>query len=760
MFLRQLAVSPPADDTCQWLYDTPSFRAWIERSDSDKHHGLLQIIGKPGSGKSTLMRSLFDHTRSMAHKRNDGTCVVGHFFNCRGQILERCAKGLFHSLFHQLGTLYPPSLGVLKVFEVEDLRDLELTAAPYLSALQSGLKQIFSDPALSPRRTAIFIDALDECDEAFQVGYFFAELTRLACKHGTQLDICISRREYPAITVKDCLEIRMEAYNLQDIQRYISQKMDLAYVPFQDAIDVCEAVALRSGGIFLWVVLAVEGILKDFERERNAKQVLRRTKSLPKALEDLFAQIIEGMDRRTREMALRLFQWAVLPTDRLRIREWHHILAFLRAEPPISLREWKESVHYTETDAQLERRIRDLSRGLVEVKGGIDMTDSAVGDDGSLHGSLLAGAGSLDSTTGDSRVVQPIHETVADFLTSGRANRWFKQGRDYDFIGEGHLAIASACLDYIDIAEFDKLIAARKRHCSTHNQHPSPEYKFPRRQRSTTSFMSSASSHSIQYHHEHVSTSPLLPTYPTDPRAELNPEPGADIGRALDSDTIFHHKSPETSSPEAIARAPLVAAVGKAVGAPPSPAPELAVTTTEPRSPIGGDGARSSDVDIDKRSNMSRTLEEYPALTSYALNRVFDHAQKAHALGANLGKLLEKLTVEGCWNRWYYLQEGVTDQAALSNFLHTQGLGSWIPPAQAQPIHDPAQVQSGYMNLACSEQSPWALLLWALGKLLPLSTSLTTSITTSPTTSPTTPLCRQEVVTLMIRPSPRTHGKE
>lgn len=404
MLLRQLVISVPADNTCQWIHNIPSFRTWEERPDSGNHNGLLQIVGKPGSGKSTLMRSVFESTRSLARTRNDGTCVLSHFFNHRGDTLEHSEKGMLHSIFHQLGTLYPPCFDAFPGgSRLADLQHLELAdPRAYNSALRETLKRIFSDSSLSPPRTTIFIDALDECDgdEAAGLGYFLAELTIKARGSGIQLDVCISRREYPSITFRNSIEIQMEVYNSQDIQQYIDQKLDLAAVLPEDATGLRSAIAERANGIFLWVVLAVEGILKDLESGTNIKRIINRTKSLPKELEDLFAQILDGMDSDQLQMALRLFQWAVLPTDRLRIREWHHILAFLREEPFCSLREWRESEHYTETDAQLERQIRHLSRGLIEVKAGIDVSDPSA-----EVASLLAGAGSLDSTTGDSRVV-------------------------------------------------------------------------------------------------------------------------------------------------------------------------------------------------------------------------------------------------------------------------------------------------------------------------------------------------------------------
>ena len=563
--------------------------------------------------------------------------------------------------------------------------------------------------------------------------------------------VCISRREYPSITFRNSIEIQMEVYNSQDIQQYIDQKLDLAAVLPEDATGLRSAIAERANGIFLWVVLAVEGILKDLESGTNIKRIINRTKSLPKELEDLFAQILDGMDSDQLQMALRLFQWAVLPTDRLRIREWHHILAFLREEPFCSLREWRESEHYTETDAQLERQIRHLSRGLIEVKAGIDVSDPSA-----EVASLLAGAGSLDSTTGDSRVVQPIHETVVEFLTSGRANALFKQAPEYDFIGNGHLAIATACLDYIKISKFDDLFAARERYFQAPGSQSGPSSSNPplfgtapasqsgpsssipplfgtvRRRRSATSFMSSASSHSETNAFDKAK--PFEDTmwehnwkddWKDEPKDERRDEwPGIDVQaspwdgqgvlswgqlsqRSLNSwtsqDQWFReqlgaaqgaqHEStagrsepaslpePETKltpatvgEEQALADNPLwISSLPSRFGAPEPPAPSTGFPW-----PRVQDDSKPRGPESPISSNISQTLQEYPALASYALNRVFAHAQGGHARGADPVRVMKKLVRGGCWNRWYCLQEGVVADKTLGAFLEAQGLGSWM----------------------------------------------------------------------------------
>ncbi len=75
----------------------------------------------------------------------------------------------------------------------------------------------------------------------------------------------------------------------------------------------------------------------------------------------------------------------------------------------------------------------------------------------------------------------------------------------------------------------------------------------------------------------------------------------------------------------------------------------------------------------------SQTLEAYPALVSYALNRAFIHAQAGFQRGADPQELFEKLVLQTRWDRWYALQEGVTSSEQLKDFLREQDMGPWVP---------------------------------------------------------------------------------
>ena len=60
MGARVLNIDKELARTCQWIYSHSDYMAWKDDSKVDKHHGFFWIKGKPGCGKSTIMRMVYD----------------------------------------------------------------------------------------------------------------------------------------------------------------------------------------------------------------------------------------------------------------------------------------------------------------------------------------------------------------------------------------------------------------------------------------------------------------------------------------------------------------------------------------------------------------------------------------------------------------------------------------------------------------------------------------------------------------------------
>lgn len=84
--------------TCKWLLKNSEYVDWLNPTKLGEHYGFLWIKGKPGTGKSTLMKFALTNAR----KAMEDTIVILFFFNARGEDLEKATIGTYWSLLLQL----------------------------------------------------------------------------------------------------------------------------------------------------------------------------------------------------------------------------------------------------------------------------------------------------------------------------------------------------------------------------------------------------------------------------------------------------------------------------------------------------------------------------------------------------------------------------------------------------------------------------------------------------------------------------------
>lgn len=391
MDFRVNNVKKPLLSTCEWLLHHPHFQAWYSNDTVNQHSGFLWIKGKPGCGKSTLMKAALE----WAEKRNtDGRVqqiIVPYFFNARGSDdLEKCALGLYRTIVYRLLSTY------------ESFRPLFMERFYSLTRGTKGktwteeeLQNFLCDIVDSNEsfRLCLFIDALDEADyddDVRKMISFLIELSdrALATGDSCRLQICLSSRHYPHISIGRGLSLVVEDQpeHGRDIEIYISKHLTCSDGPEKNALQV--NILRKSAWIFLWVVLVVQMLNALDDRGAPLSDMQARLDTIPMGLSELFREILLKSSHNI-ETTILFFQWLVFSMRSLQPAELFVAVEYSRSSADPA---WVPPTTVLPPSAdRLARYVLDCSHGLAE---------------------------SVRSWGGGPLAVQFIHETVREFLVT------------------------------------------------------------------------------------------------------------------------------------------------------------------------------------------------------------------------------------------------------------------------------------------------------------------------------------------------------
>ncbi|KAJ4269840.1 hypothetical protein NW762_001509 [Fusarium torreyae] len=403
--------------TCGWLLEKSEYCDWLDPSKLSDHHGFLWIKGKPGAGKSTLMKFVLSH----AQEQVEDQVIIAFFFNARGDHLEKSTIGMYRSLLWQLLEKVPR---LQKVFaSIQSL----LGPDPSRDWSIETLKALFEKAVQQLGQTSLmcFIDALDECDrgEIRDMTSFLKRLGDSTISSDISFRVCLASRHYPHISISKGLSLILEGQkgHDQDIVRYLDSELKIGHTPLADQIRI--DVHRKSAGIFMWVILVVRILQQEYDDGRK-HMLKQRLRELPGDLHELFRDIATR-DHRNKDEFLLCTQWLLFASRPLDAKELY--FAILSGIDPTTVSAW--DCNEIE-EADMERFIISSSKGLAEV---IDGTDYSVVQ--------------FNDATNYS-VVQFIHESVKDFFLKENELRELWPDFDQNIEGESHERLKQCCLDY------------------------------------------------------------------------------------------------------------------------------------------------------------------------------------------------------------------------------------------------------------------------------------------------------------------------
>jgi hypothetical protein len=359
MSAREQAIDSPCDDTFGWIFDERVTKheeythyqedicnlmsRWLEHE-----HGMFFIVGKAGSGKSTLMRFLAGHktTRKLLHswaeRRGCALAVHAHYFWCFGSQLQSSQEGLWRNILYAIAqedrNLASDMFAKRAGGDYQTLA--QLRSQPWArNELINAISLLVGQLEVQKIAFCLFIDGLDEYQgESGDEMMLIEELRQLL--RSPYIKICASSRP------RNLFE---EAFGYKDYQWKLAlhlltrgDMVQLARTRLYKDDAFCKlvnrgdrrqafitAITDKSQGVFLWTVLVVREMIREAHQAGTIDELKARLDELPIELggeKGMYHRIVERSDPRYRKyMARLLLVMLEAGHEKLRLEDVHFL---------------------------------------------------------------------------------------------------------------------------------------------------------------------------------------------------------------------------------------------------------------------------------------------------------------------------------------------------------------------------------------------------------------------------------------------------
>ena len=385
---RQDQISEAFQGTYQWIFDSPSdnrarnvrwsnFHEWLKTGD-----GIYWISGKPGSGKSTLMKYIVNEDQTLQLLENwkkDGTLLMISFFFWKpGSDLQKSATGLLRSLLYQIAKQWPELINHKELQDINatgdgnvpiNLRHLVAwTDQRLLSVLKCFLDQ---------KPNSLWICALiDGLDEFVGEEELLLHVIRIL-GDAPQCKVCVSSRPEQAFRqeFRSYSQLRVQDLNHEDIEKTVAGKLTPHLrkypVSYPEYFTLESIIVRKAEGVFLWLDLMIKILVRGARNEDSYETLRSRLEKTPDTINGLYTHIWENLDSVYQEEGLRYFQ-TLLAANELRTDMSLAELACVEGEPRERViqfdREYFVSGRFKSVCRHVETRLIACCGGLLEVR--------------------------------------------------------------------------------------------------------------------------------------------------------------------------------------------------------------------------------------------------------------------------------------------------------------------------------------------------------------------------------------------------------
>lgn len=304
--VRHTQIAAHHKETFKWALTTnqeatlgASIGDWLLKGD-----GIFWVSGKPGSGKSTLMKYIADSSITSRFitewARFSRAAIVSHYFWITGTPMQKSQQGLLQTLLYDIFRQCPD---LIEQTCTERWNSSHFADSWSLAELREAL-QTFVVSDHSGLKLCFFIDGLDEYSGDHEDRTQLCRTLKGLAVSGS-VKLCLSSRPWNIFEEEFGLEypkLYMQDLTRDDIQNYVSSRLEehtrwaAVSANHSQGQWLVSQIAAKSSGVFLWVFLVTK-LLREGLTNRDAfVDLRRRLESFPSELEPFFKAILEGVE--------------------------------------------------------------------------------------------------------------------------------------------------------------------------------------------------------------------------------------------------------------------------------------------------------------------------------------------------------------------------------------------------------------------------------------------------------------------------------
>ncbi|KAI9785343.1 MAG: hypothetical protein M1839_000361 [Geoglossum umbratile] len=351
-----------------------NFVEWLRSDDP-----MYWISGKPGSGKSTLIKYLVDEKRTGTYLRKwageKKLVTASFFFWIAGTELQKSQEGLLQSLLYEVLRQCPDLISTILPFRWQGSDAYHSIQNPWTRSELLHAFSLLKKYDVTTAKFCFFIDGLDEYEGEH------AELISIirGLIDSSNVKICVSSRPWnvfeEAFGNNPVRKLYLQDFNKADIRLYVKNKLedrsDFIRLKTRDSRcrDLISEIVDKAQGVFLWVFLVVRSLVQGLSNSDRVTDLQRRLRQFPSDLEAFFSHILMSLEPVYREQTARAFQISLSAAKPLSLMTYWFLdldeedpdFAITMDIEPLSL----DEIH--SRHEEMKKRLNGRCKGLIEV---------------------------------------------------------------------------------------------------------------------------------------------------------------------------------------------------------------------------------------------------------------------------------------------------------------------------------------------------------------------------------------------------------